>query len=184
MATLACQRAGLLRAPALAPRSVAVRVGAPGARLPSHFVGRAASAAPVLPKLASRVVARKQLQVCNSAAGAPATPAPFKWGANMKDLAICIGLGVALYLCPAPAGVSGWVRLKALLRVIRGLSAAKPALCATYASRIHAAALHTVNVGSQKQYLLTAQQQACDQCTAVWLISRRNGMCTYSTHMV
>jgi hypothetical protein len=113
MATLACQRAGLLRAPALAPRSVAVRVGAPGARLPSQFVGRPASAAPVLPKLASRVVARKPLQVCNSAAGAPATPAPFKWGANMKDLAICIGLGVAVYLCPAPAGVSGWVRQNA-----------------------------------------------------------------------
>lgn len=108
MAALQCQRAGLLRAPASAPRSVAVRVGAPGSRLPTqHFAGKAVNAAPVLPKLASRVVARKPLQVVNSAAGAPATPAPFKWGANMKDLAICIGLGVALYLCPAPAGVSG-----------------------------------------------------------------------------
>lgn len=123
MATLACQRAGLLRAPALAPRSVAVRVGAPGSRLPSSFVGRPASAAPVLPKLASRVVARKPLQVCNSAAGAPAAPAPFKWGANMKDLAICIGLGVALYLCPHPAGVTpkAWKLLAIFTTTIAGI---------------------------------------------------------------
>lgn len=108
-----------------------MRVGAPGARLPSQFVGRPASAAPVLPKLASRVVARKPLQVCNSAAGAPAAPAPFKWGANMKDLAICIGLGVALYLCPAPQGVSGWVSKSTLLHGIRGLRAARPVQYAT-----------------------------------------------------
>jgi hypothetical protein len=50
----------------------------------------------------------------------------------MKDLAICIGLGVALYLCPAPAGVSGWVSKCTLLHEKRGLYAAKPAEDATY----------------------------------------------------
>eukprot|EP00878_Enallax_costatus_P027421 GHUV01029525.1.p1 GENE.GHUV01029525.1~~GHUV01029525.1.p1 ORF type:complete len:107 (-),score=10.37 GHUV01029525.1:449-769(-) len=42
--------------------------------------------------------------------GAAAAPAPakqpFKWGANMKNLAICVGVGVALSLCPAPQGVT------------------------------------------------------------------------------
>lgn len=49
------------------------------------------------------------MKVCAAASGgAAAAPAkqPFKWGADMKNLAICIGVGAALALCPAPAGVT------------------------------------------------------------------------------
>ena len=60
------------------------------------------------------------LRVSAAASGGAAAPAPkpFKWGADMKSLAICIGLGVALSLCPPPAGVS--VKAWNLLAIFTG----------------------------------------------------------------
>lgn len=59
------------------------------------------------PGLVSRAVERSRVvKVAAQAAGAaPAKPA-FKWGADMKNLAISIGVAVALWFIPPPAGVN------------------------------------------------------------------------------
>lgn len=73
--------------------------------------------------------ARKPLQVTAQAAagGAGATPAKeapaFKWGANMRDLFIAIGIAVALWFIPPPAGVSAkaWHLLAVFVGTIVGI---------------------------------------------------------------
>jgi hypothetical protein len=94
-------------APALRPATTAF--AKPAALAPSQRMGL-----PMLPQKSSR---GNLLRVSAAASGA-APPKPFKWGADMKSLAICIGLGVALSLCPPPAGVS--VKAWNLLAIFTG----------------------------------------------------------------
>eukprot|EP00879_Flechtneria_rotunda_P022700 GHRR01023974.1.p1 GENE.GHRR01023974.1~~GHRR01023974.1.p1 ORF type:complete len:386 (+),score=103.40 GHRR01023974.1:93-1250(+) len=108
MASALCKhqlRAGL-RAPTCARPVFAVPVLARWNRTSAQqHLAKTASVVPAVPRTAQRT----PLQVVNAAAGAaPAAPAqkPFKWGADMKNLGICIGVGVAIALCPAPAGVA------------------------------------------------------------------------------
>lgn len=86
----------------------------PVLRTSSSLTLRSSVSMPALP-LHSRVsqktvnLGRRSLNLTASAA-TPASPAPakpaFKWGANMKDLAICVGIAVALWFVPPPAGVT------------------------------------------------------------------------------
>jgi di/tricarboxylate transporter len=80
--------------------------------------------APVLPKKVV-VSSRKQVNVrAQAAAGAaPSKDAGFKWGANMRDLAISIGIGTLLWFAPAPAGVSAkaWHLLAVFVGTIVGI---------------------------------------------------------------
>lgn len=81
------------------------------------------------PAFAPSLPARRPLKIVSQAAsgGAAAAPAPaqpaFKWGANMKDLAICFGIGLALWFCPAPAGVSikAWHLVSIFIATIVGI---------------------------------------------------------------
>jgi hypothetical protein len=88
---------------------MAVPVMAPATR---SFVGSAIAQKPTLvqsrPSLVSRGVERSRVvKVAAQAAGATPAKAPeFKWGANMRDLAISVGIAVALWFIPPPAGVS------------------------------------------------------------------------------
>uniref|UniRef100_A0A7S0VAM7 Uncharacterized protein n=1 Tax=Polytomella parva TaxID=51329 RepID=A0A7S0VAM7_9CHLO len=62
--------------------------------------------------------------VVTAAAAAPAPAAkPFKFGANMKDLATCVGIAIAIWFCPAPAGVSlkAWHLLAVFIGTIVGI---------------------------------------------------------------
>lgn len=60
----------------------------------------------------------------NAAAGAAApAPASFKWGANMKDLAISVGIAALLWYIPPPAGVTlkAWHLLSIFTGTIVGI---------------------------------------------------------------
>lgn len=52
----------------------------------------------------------------------PAEP-PFKWGADMKNLSICVGVAVVVWFCPPPAGVTlqAWHLLAIFLGTIVGI---------------------------------------------------------------
>lgn len=49
--------------------------------------------------------------------------AGIKWGADLKKLAICVGLGTALWFVPPPAGVAikAWHLLSIFLATIAGI---------------------------------------------------------------
>lgn len=51
------------------------------------------------------------------------SPEPFKWGAKMKELGIAVGLGVALWFVPPPAGVTAqaWHLLSIFIATIVGI---------------------------------------------------------------
>lgn len=54
--------------------------------------------------------AGKRVLHVTASAATPSPPAPakpaFKWGANMKDLGICVGIATLLWFIPPPAGVT------------------------------------------------------------------------------
>lgn len=81
----------------------------PHARAPARLPLRR-TAAPSLQAapLHSRFERKRANVVVNSAAGVPAAPAakPFKWGADMKSLGICVAVGTAMWMMPPPAGVA------------------------------------------------------------------------------
>ena len=58
-----------------------------------------------------------------AAAAAPAQPKRFKWGADMKNLGICVVVATAVWLLPAPQGVSAkaWHLLAIFLGTIVGI---------------------------------------------------------------
>lgn len=108
----------------VAVRPMALLTASP---LVSRIAGQTSSAqlmsksalAPVLP-------ARRALKVVSQAASGGAAPAKapeFKWGANMKDLSICLGVGLALWFTPAPSGVSvkAWHLLSIFIATIVGI---------------------------------------------------------------
>ena len=75
--------------------------------------------------VAHKPVGRRVLDVKAQAA---ATPAPakapeFKWGANMRDLAICVGIATLLWFIPPPAGVTqkAWHLLAVFIGTIVGI---------------------------------------------------------------
>lgn len=57
-----------------------------------------------------------------SSASAPEV-APFKWGANMKNLGICVAIATAIWFSPAPSGVSAqaWHLLAVFVGTIAGI---------------------------------------------------------------
>lgn len=70
---------------------------------------------------------RSALRVSASASAAisPSAPAepPFKWGADMKNLGICVAVAVVVWFCPPPAGVTlqAWHLLAIFLGTIVGI---------------------------------------------------------------
>ena len=69
---------------------------------------------------------RSAVKVSANAAAAPApTPAApaFKWGANMKDLSISVGIAALLWFVPPPVGVSvkAWHLLSVFVGTIVGI---------------------------------------------------------------
>lgn len=56
-------------------------------------------------------------------AAASSSADEFKWGADMKNLGISVALGVAVWLCPAPNGVSAqaWHLLSIFVATIVGI---------------------------------------------------------------
>jgi hypothetical protein len=101
----------------LAPRAAVARPAAPAQPLAASRPALRA-----MPALAPRPASRTARLQVSASAGA-AAPAPFKWGANMKDLSICIGIGVAMWFCPAPAGVApkAWQLLSVFVATIVGI---------------------------------------------------------------
>lgn len=59
--------------------------------------------------------------VAKAAASSP--PEEFKWGADMKNLGISVALGVAVWFCPAPTGVTpqAWHLLAIFVSTIVGI---------------------------------------------------------------
>lgn len=58
-----------------------------------------------------------------AASSSSAEAAPFKWGADMKNLGICVAVALALWFAPAPAGVSpkAWHLLAVFTGTIVGI---------------------------------------------------------------
>lgn len=69
--------------------------------------------------------AKKRSVVLAAAAGAvPAKDGgSFKWGANMKDLAICVGIATVMWFVPPPSGVTvkAWQLLSVFVGTIAGI---------------------------------------------------------------
>ena len=93
-------------------------------------VSSSSSSAVMAPRRASGFVApksvsRKTLRVESSAAGVakPPAEAPFKWGANMKDLGICVAAATVMWFIPPPAGVTlqAWHLLAVFVGTIVGI---------------------------------------------------------------
>ncbi|KAG2450631.1 hypothetical protein HYH02_004471 [Chlamydomonas schloesseri] len=109
----------------VAPAPATFRASAPAPALRS-VVGM--SALPLHNRVHQKTttVGRRSLNVVAQAASSPA-PAPakpaFKWGANMKDLAICVGIAAALWFIPPPAGVTtkAWHLLAVFIGTIVGI---------------------------------------------------------------
>ena len=59
----------------------------------------------------------------SSGAAAASQPEGFKWGADMKSLGICVGLGAVLWFVPSPEGVSAraWHLLAIFVSTIVGI---------------------------------------------------------------
>lgn len=124
-----------------------------------------AVARPVLPALRPRA---RTVSVVAQAASAPAPAAPaFKWGANMRDLAICVGVAVALWFAPAPAGVSlqAWHLLAVFVGTIVGIITTPLPLGAVAILGLGAAMLTKVLTFPQVSHLLARppapQRQFC-----------------------
>ncbi len=85
----------------------------------SPSIGRISS---ISPAVVAAKKARAAVKVFASAAPA-AAPAPFKWGANMKDLGISIAIAVVMWFMPAPAGVTlkAWHLLSVFVGTIVGI---------------------------------------------------------------
>lgn len=119
MRTGACSRATAPRRAVPLAVSASARVATPSLRLaPSpSLTPRVAAprAAAARPSRAATVAVRAQ------AAAAPAQP--FKWGADMKNLAICVGVAAALWFAPPPAGVTvkAWHLLSLFVGTILGI---------------------------------------------------------------
>ncbi|PNH01976.1 Dicarboxylate transporter 1, chloroplastic [Tetrabaena socialis] len=81
-----------------------------------------------MPRVAQKttIMGRRSLNVTAQSAAAPA-PAPakpaFKWGANMKDLSICVGVATLIWFIPPPAGVTlkAWHLLSVFIGTIVGI---------------------------------------------------------------
>ena len=84
---------------------------------------------PVNPPLAPRHQDAPTPSPTAAQAGEPSSPAaapqepPFKWGADMKNLSICVGISLALWFCPPPAGVNikAWHLLSVFTGTIVGI---------------------------------------------------------------
>lgn len=71
----------------------------------------------------SRPSARRATVVASAAGAVPSKEAPFKWGANMKDLGICVGIATVMWFIPPPAGVTvkAWQLLSVFVGTIAGI---------------------------------------------------------------
>lgn len=104
------------------------RPALPTSRLASRVVTPALKSKRTVPISATPVSRKRNVNIVNAAAGAPAPVAkPFKWGADMKNLAICIGIGAAMWFCPAPQGVSA--KAWHLLSIFTGTCPPRPGPC-------------------------------------------------------
>ncbi|KAL4446332.1 hypothetical protein ABPG77_003139 [Micractinium sp. CCAP 211/92] len=111
--------ARLTARPVAAARPVALRV-------PIARPNTARGLVPLKPATPARPAPQpKRLSVTAAAqpAATPAAPQGIKWGADLKKLAICVGLGAALWFVPPPAGVAikAWHLLSIFLATIAGI---------------------------------------------------------------
>eukprot|EP00877_Chromochloris_zofingiensis_P014317 jgi/Chrzof1/9139/Cz03g37110.t1 len=115
----ACARPCLKAAPVLLSR----KAGGVAPNGLACSVSVRVNTATVLPRISRKSVTHVVNSAAGAAAPAPVEKAPFKWGANMKNLAICIGLGAAIAIAPAPTGVSpkAWNLLAIFVGTIVGI---------------------------------------------------------------
>ncbi|KAG1673950.1 hypothetical protein FOA52_015705 [Chlamydomonas sp. UWO 241] len=75
-----------------------------------------------MPAVVPTQQARSDRVKASAAASSPA-PAAFKWGANMKDLGICVGIATIMWFVPPPVGVSvkAWQLLSLFTGTIVGI---------------------------------------------------------------
>ncbi len=115
-------RAGPRAAPRLvAPRAAAIRTPLCARPMVASSPVAAQRASPAMPALPSRA---RTVRVAAQSAASPAPTAPaFKWGANMKDLGISVGIATLLWFIPPPAGVSmkAWQLLSVFVGTIVGI---------------------------------------------------------------
>ena len=82
-----------------------------------------------LPDLSLKMARRGSPSRCNASSGhvaaaaASTGPTEFKWGADMKNLGISVGLAVAVWFVPPPSGVTipAWHLLAIFLGTIVGI---------------------------------------------------------------
>jgi hypothetical protein len=89
-----------------------------------QHLNQPSSLAPVpVPRVPEPEQSRGDKLVASAAASAGAPAPAFKWGANMKDLSICVGIAAAMWFVPPPAGVSlkAWHLLSVFTGTIVGI---------------------------------------------------------------
>lgn len=116
------QGTALGRARSMVARPVASMILKPLLR--SAAAPAAARKQPIFtPSNASPKLPTRDVIVQAAAGSAPAKAPEFKWGADMKNLSICIALGTLLWFLPAPAGVTAkaWHLLAVFIATIVGI---------------------------------------------------------------
>ena len=110
------------------PSAKSFRYSVPKAAGPAaHRIGSQGLQHSALVKPTSRraplVQCRSSSQRIVSAASAPSAKPEFKWGADMKNLGISVGLATAVWFIPSPEGVSAaaWHLLAIFLGTIVGI---------------------------------------------------------------
>ena len=95
-------------------RQVAQRISTPRVTVTEHADSRVRRCLAVRCHASSKPIA---------AAAASAPPTQFKWGADMRNLGISVGLAVAVWFVPRPAGVTlpAWHLLAIFLGTIVGI---------------------------------------------------------------
>lgn len=110
-----------------APAVPSLRSAAPSPALLSSVSSMSSLPLHRVPKVAMKTtpMGRRSLSVSAQAASSPAPAKPaFKWGANMRDLAICVGIAATIWFIPPPAGVTAkaWHLLAVFIGRLRVLS--------------------------------------------------------------
>lgn len=102
-------------------RIVATPVARPLRAMPTSVFKRAC--APLLPARSVVRVSASSLNTPAVVSAADASPQGIKWGADLKKLAICVGLATAVWFVPPPAGVTSqaWHLLAIFLGTIAGI---------------------------------------------------------------
>jgi Sodium:sulfate symporter transmembrane region len=101
-------------------------------------------------------------------AAAASEPEGFKWGADMKKLGLCVGLGTAMWFVPPPTGVTSqaWHLLSIFVATILGIIT-QPLPLGAVAMLGLGVSMVTSTLQFEQAFMAFSSQIPCDPCRAL-----------------